>query len=92
MFEAHGISVTITSLYDLAERVEGSSQVLTSAQRETLIVTYKERYFERPRETAQEELGEHFDILYFPVSDRLCRGVRNPIEEIFFPSQRRKVS
>lgn len=88
LFEAHGISVTLTGLYDLADRVEGEGRDLTPVQRETLIMAYREGYFERPRETTQEEIGEHFGISYRAVSDRLRRGIRNLIAQTLLPSER----
>ena len=88
IFEVHGISVTLTGLSDLAERVEADGRDLTPIQRETLIMAYREGYFEQPRETTQEELSEQFGISSRAVSERFRRGIRNLILETLLPSER----
>ena len=89
VFEAHGISVTLTGLSDLADRIEADGRDLTPIQRETLMTAYREGYFEQPRETTQEELSEQFGISSRAVSDRFRRGIRNLIAETLLPSERR---
>lgn len=80
-FTAHDIPVTLDRLYDLAELVADDRAVVTDEQRETLLAAHEQGYYERPRETNQEELGEQFDITSRAVSDRLRRGTANLIEE-----------
>jgi predicted DNA binding protein len=86
IFEDHGISVELERLYDLEELAESDTLSVTSEQRETLLTAYRDGYFEKPRETTQEELSEHFDISSREVSDRLRRGTRNLIAASLVPS------
>lgn len=86
IFEDHDIPVALEQLYDLAELVESESQVVTTEQRETLLTAYREGYFEKPRQTTQEELSEHFDVSSRAISDRLRRGTRNLIATTLLPS------
>lgn len=86
VFQERGIPVTLERLYNLAELIEGSHRELTAEQREVLIAAYREGYFESPRETTQEELGEQFDISHRAVSDRLRRGTRNLVASTILPA------
>lgn len=86
IFEEEGISIELQRLYDLEQLVEGNYRSVTPEQRETLIAAYQEGYYEQPRQTTQEELGEQFDISHRAVSDRLRRGTQNLIGETLLPS------
>ncbi|WP_436344006.1 helix-turn-helix domain-containing protein [Natronorubrum sp. FCH18a] len=86
IFDEQGISISLNRLYDLAEVVEGNHRSVTPEQRETLIAAYQDGYYEKPRQTTQEELGEQFDISYRAVSERLRRGNRNLIGDALLPS------
>lgn len=79
VFEAEGIEVDLTRIYDLGDVVDGERNALTDDQRETLLAAYQAGYYETPRETTQAELGERFGITSRAVSDRLRRGTRNLI-------------
>ncbi|WP_226479333.1 helix-turn-helix domain-containing protein [Natrinema amylolyticum] len=88
IFEEQGIPIELKRIYDLTELVESNLQSLTSEQRETLIAAYQEGYYEKPRQTTQEELGEEFDISHRAVSARLRRGTRNLIRESLLPPEK----
>lgn len=89
VFQQQGISVHLERLYDLAELIEGDTRSLTPEQRETLLLAYREGYYEKPREITQEELGEHFGVSHRAISDRLRRGTRNLIATSVLPSGER---
>lgn len=48
--------------------------LLTDPQREAILLAYEAGYFESPRQTTLEELGEELGISRQAVSDRLRRG------------------
>lgn len=79
VFTEQGITISLTSLYDLAEVVEKKRGALTTVQRDTLISAYQEGYYESPRNITQEGLGELFDVSHHAISERLRRGTRNLI-------------
>lgn len=79
IFISHEIPVTLNRIYDISKLVTGKQYELTPAQRETLITAYEEGYYANPRETTQQELGEHFNITSRAVSDRLRRGTASLI-------------
>lgn len=81
IFKEQGISVDLNRLCDIGDFVEGNYQFLTSEQQEALITAYEEGYYEKPRQTTQEALGEEFGISHRAVSERLRRGTRNIIRE-----------
>lgn len=80
VFTSHGIPVTLDRMYDLSKLVEGRQYELTPDQRETLIRAYEEGYYDKPRGTTQQELGEQFGVTSRAISDRLRRGTANLIE------------
>jgi predicted DNA binding protein len=86
VFQRQGISIELVRLYDLAELVEGETRSLTPKQRETLLEAYREGYFESPRQTSQEELGDRLDVSRRAVSDRLQRGVQTLIATQLLPA------
>ena len=51
-------------------------------------MAYRAGYFEQPRETTQDELGECFGISHRAVPDRLRRGIRNLIAQTLLPAER----
>lgn len=78
---AHEIPITLNRVYDLSKLVTDHKDALTPDQRETLITAYEEGYYERPRQTTQQELGDRFNITSRAISDRLRRGTANLIEQ-----------
>lgn len=90
IFEEEGVSIELQRLYDLDQLVEGNYQSLTPEQREALIAAYQEGYYDQPRQTTQEELGEQFEISHRAVSDRIRRGTQNLIAETLLPSAKQE--
>jgi len=85
VFRDAGIPISLNRLYSLEEVIEERQHQLTEDQRDTLLTAYEEGYFDKPRETTQEELGEQFDVSRRAVSERLRRGTRNLIEDALLP-------
>lgn len=79
VFAKHGIPVELERLYSLSELVEGQHQPLTDEQRETLITAYRDGYYDEPRRTNQQALGNHFGVSARAISNRLRRGTANLI-------------
>lgn len=89
VFQAHDVPVQLHRLADLSELADENQRPLTADQRETLVTAYRAGYFEKPRETTQEELGEAFGVSSRAVSDRLRRGTRNLIAATVLPDGKR---
>lgn len=62
--------------------VEDPLEVLTKHQREILRVALRDGYYKIPRQTSQEELGEHFDIAAQTVGEHLRKIESRLIDEI----------
>lgn len=79
----HGVGIALQRLHRLTpmEEAELGGQVtdygLTRKQRETLVVAFREGYFDDPRGISLEELSETFGVSARAVSQRLRRGVSN---------------
>lgn len=86
VFEAEGIPIHLTRIYDLEDALGGRRRSITDDQRETLLAAFDAGYYETPRGTTQAELGERFGITSRAVSDRLRRGVGNLIRDTLLPS------
>ena len=86
VFVEQQIPITLERLYTLSELVQGEHRELTDEQRETLILAYREGYFEEPREITQEALGDSLGVSYRAVSDRLRRGTGALIASTLLPS------
>lgn len=71
-----GIDVTLARLQHLSED-DARGYDLTPAQREALLLAYREGYFESPRETDQATLADRLGISRQALSARLRRGYRN---------------
>lgn len=71
----------LTSL-DGAAMVEGrpADYGLTEKQRETLVLAFREGYFDDPREVTLDELAATFDVSSRAVSQRLRRAVYNLVD------------
>lgn len=85
LFKRQGMSVNLTSVYDVEELIDGTAGPMTAQQRETLLRAYREGYFDQPRGITQEELAHHFGVSRRAISDRLRRGVRNLVETSLLP-------
>jgi Predicted DNA binding protein len=53
---------------------------LTDTQREALVLAYERGYFNSPRESSLEAIGEELGITQQSLSSRLRRGHRRLIE------------
>lgn len=88
-FSQNGVPIQVRKVQQLPQLGKDSPLSLTEAQQEILVTAYREGYFEEPRQTSQEELGERFGISPRAVSDRLRRGVRNLIVDELLPLEAR---
>ena len=86
IFTDHGIPVHLDRLYNFAEMVEDGQYSLTPKQRETLIEAFRRGYFEEPRESSQEDLGEQFGVSGRAIAKRLRLGTRNLIASTLMTS------
>ncbi|MFP8956634.1 helix-turn-helix domain-containing protein [Natrialbaceae archaeon A-CW3] len=77
----HGISFHLDRLYR-SEGVSLSANELTASQREALVVAYENGYFDSPRVTTLEAIGNEIGISRQAVADRLRRGHRHLIESM----------
>lgn len=73
------VAFSVERLYR-ADDERGAEYGLTSVQRETLVTAYERGYFEAPRETSIDQLGEALEVSSSAVSGRLRRGMRNLVE------------
>lgn len=62
------------------EGTEGKGNALTGAQREALELAYERGYFDIPRETTLDALGDELGVSRQAVADRLRRGHRRLLE------------
>ncbi|NUB91319.1 helix-turn-helix domain-containing protein [Haloterrigena sp. SYSU A558-1] len=77
-----GIPITLRHIYN-PSMPEGESP-LSSEQRETLRLAYREGYFEIPRRTTQTRLADDIGISDSALSQRIRRGVNILIEQSLF--------
>lgn len=76
----NGVTVSLQRLHHLTAVTGNRNEYgLTEKQRETLLIAYREGYFDDPRGTSLAELSETFDISARAVSQRLRRGCKNLI-------------
>ncbi|WP_162224420.1 helix-turn-helix domain-containing protein [Halorussus amylolyticus] len=71
------IDLRLNWIHTLMEFEAGEQYGLTDEQRETLLRAFEAGYFDDPRGTTLEALGEEFGISSRAVSKRLRRGLRN---------------
>jgi hypothetical protein len=79
--EEGGSAVTVGQLYDDRSAPDDG---LTDLQRETLELAYERGFFEVPRATTMQELGEELGVSEQAVSQRLRRGYARLIEGSLF--------
>ncbi|MFP9190176.1 helix-turn-helix domain-containing protein [Natronosalvus vescus] len=77
----HDIPFQLDRLYR-SEGVSLSANELTASQREALVVAYENGYFDSPRVTTLEAIGDEIGISRQAVADRLRRGHRHLIESM----------
>jgi len=76
----NGIDLRLNWIHTLSEFEAGEQYGLTDDQRETLVAAFEAGYFDDPRGTSLEALGEEFGISPRAVSKRLRRGLRNLVD------------
>lgn len=79
----HDIAITLHRLFTTAEFPEERPRVVTSKQREALVLALEEGYFDEPRRVSLSELGAMLGISRQAVGSRLRRGYRNLITSTF---------
>lgn len=77
-----GIPITLRHIYN--PTVPDGQSSLSSEQRETLRLAYREGYFEVPRRTKQTQLAEGLGISDSALSQRIRRGVNVLVEQSLF--------
>ncbi|QFU82267.1 helix-turn-helix domain-containing protein [Natronorubrum aibiense] len=87
------IQLTLTELHALTPVETGTEAALTDTQQEALVLAYERGYFESPRETTMEEIGDELGISQQAVASRLRRGIKHilgeTLSDISAPSQQR---
>ncbi|UPV74939.1 helix-turn-helix domain-containing protein [Halorussus limi] len=71
------IDLRLDRINSLTEVETGEQYGLTDDQRQTIVTAFEAGYFDDPRQTTLEELGDEFDISSRAVSKRLRGGLRN---------------
>jgi hypothetical protein len=79
---AHDVDYEIYRLSELEGARDGPEFGLTDAQRETLAAALERGYFDVPRQTTLEELGDDLGVSDTAVSHRLRRGVKGILEDV----------
>ncbi|MGQ3412108.1 helix-turn-helix domain-containing protein [Natrinema sp. LN54] len=74
-----GIPIALTELHALTPIETATEAALTDAQQEALVLAYERGYFESPRETTMEELGDDLGISQQAVASRLRRGIKRTL-------------
>ena len=69
------ITITLRKLYALTPVETATEAALTDTQQEALVLAYERGYFESPRESTLEALGEELDISQQAVGSRLRGGI-----------------
>lgn len=89
-FEDQGIPISLDRLYDLEEVLGDAGGPVTPKQREAVLAAYRRGYFDSPRGVSQEELADQFDVSRRAVSERLRRGLKNPVVATLSPGAARR--
>ncbi|NGM67672.1 bacterio-opsin activator [Natronolimnobius sp. AArcel1] len=86
-----GIPITLTKLHALTPIETATEEALTATQQEALVLAYERGYFESPRETTMEEIGDELGITQQAVASRLRRGINyilgNTLSDVSAPSR-----
>lgn len=83
----HGIDADLYRLYEESTSAPGSSYGLTDSQREALIAAVDSGYFEIPRESSLDELGERLGISGNAASERVRRAMSALVEHTIYPER-----
>lgn len=86
VFQTAETQVDLVWIHDLADTLEQKDNSVTNDQREALLAAYDAGYFEHPRATTLDELGEQFDISSRAVSERIRRGTQNLVRKALLSS------
>jgi hypothetical protein len=82
------VVVTLHRLLTTAEFRTERAGLVTSKQRETLILALEEGYFDTPRRTSLAELGTMLGVSRQAVASRLRRGHRNLVFDTYLTDDR----
>lgn len=75
------IPLTVDRLVPLDDHLSEADVGLSQCQKEALVLSYREGYFDEPRRISQAELAAELGISSSAVSSRLRRGFRTLVEE-----------
>ncbi|WP_226480834.1 helix-turn-helix domain-containing protein [Natrinema amylolyticum] len=75
------IPITLTELHALTPVETATEAALTDTQQEALVLAYERGYFESPRETTMDEIGDELGISHQAVASRLRRGIKHILGE-----------
>jgi len=84
----HDIVATLHRLQTTAEFRTERAGLVTSKQRETLLLALEEGYFDTPRRTSLAQLGAMLGVSRQAVASRLRRGHRNLIFDTYLAGDR----
>jgi len=87
-----GVSASIQKLYRIEDGSTGGAFGLTPSQREAITTAYEAGYFNQPRDTSLEGVGERLGISSSAAGGRLRRGLRTLIEETLYTQSQTTVT
>jgi len=79
-----GVSTSIRKLYRIEADSPGEAFGLTPSQRAAITTAYEAGYFNQPRDTSLEGVGDRLGISSSAAGGRLRRGLRTLIEETLY--------
>lgn len=88
----HDVSASIQKLYRVEAGPTGEAFGLTPSQREAITTAYEAGYFNQPRDTSLEGVGERLGISSSAAGGRLRRGLRTLIEQTVYTQPSTTVS
>ena len=77
--QENDIPIEVTALHAMRP-IQGDGYVLTDTQQEALVLAYERGYFDSPRESSLEAIGEELGVTQQSLSSRFRRGHRRLIE------------
>lgn len=86
-----GVGASIRKLYRIEAGSSGEAFGLTPSQRAAITTAYEAGYFNQPRDTALEGVGERLGISSSAAGGRLRRGLRTLIEETLYTQSKTTV-
>ncbi len=88
----HGVSTSIRKLYRIEATPTGEAFGLTPSQQEAITTAYESGYFNQPRDTPLEGVGDRLGISPSAAGGRLRRGLRTLIEQTLYEQPSKTVS